>query len=70
MLRLPSIRKQKGISQIHLAKELGITRHSLCRLERGKFNPEAVPWRRARQLEDILGEKAEVLFSEAKNEET
>ncbi len=37
--RIEEIRKQKGINQDELAKNLGVSRQTISSLERGRYNP-------------------------------
>ena len=38
---LPSIRKEKGLSQSDLAKMVGVSRNTISSIETGQFNPTA-----------------------------
>ncbi|MBQ1474556.1 MAG: helix-turn-helix transcriptional regulator [Ruminococcus sp.] len=38
---LPSIRKEKGLSQSDLAKMVGMSRNTISSIETGQFNPTA-----------------------------
>ena len=37
--RLEELRKQRGIKQEDLAKELEVSRQTICSLENGRYNP-------------------------------
>ena len=37
--RIEQIRKERGILQEELAKELGVSRQTISSLERGRYNP-------------------------------
>lgn len=39
--RLAEVRKEKGLSQVELAKLVGVSRNTVSSIETGQFNPTA-----------------------------
>jgi DNA-binding XRE family transcriptional regulator len=61
--RLARLRQDKEISQIDLARQVGITAKHLCQIENGKFSLESLRVRYVEALADILGVTMDYLLN-------
>ena len=57
--RLEELRKERGIKQEDLARELGVSRQTICSLEKGRYNPSIllafkIARRFGMQIEDVF----------------
>jgi len=57
--RLRELRLQQGLTQVSLAKRVGVTRQTIIALEKGKFVPSV---KLALRLADTLGTSLEDVF--------
>lgn len=72
-MNLAAIRKQKGISQVELAKHLGVVRSTICQYEKEKNEPDLKMLVKIADyfdisVDELLGRKHIDLFSDPNEE--